>query len=799
MKKYIIILLTLGSFSISIAQTQDNNGGSIKGKIVSENADEPIPFASIRLTGAKSGTIADENGHFVIVNLADSTYSIVISYTGYSTFNLDNLVIKNAQSIDIGDIKLKNNSVSLKEVVISPGSYSIMEKIKSGTQMALSEKDIKNMAWAEDVNRAVSRLPGISANDYSSKFAIRGGEANQVLISLDGMELYEPFHQRDLGGGIFSIVDVEVVRGIELMTGGFSAEHGNRLSGVFAMKTKTQIKDKKNLSAGISITNARIYTDGKFAKNKGSYLISGRRGMLGETLKAVGNKEFFPKFYDGFIKVEYQLSSKHILSLHLLHSGDKTFINSSPGGKVFEQYNTKYNSTYTWITLKSFYTPKLYSRTILFYSNINHERKGSQDKYEDTDKGTFSLSDQRKYSTLGIKQDWSWEGLERLHLKWGFEAKKLNADYDYVNSIHELRVNEMEQLYYFDRNLNIKIKPSGEQIGAFLTTRFKILPKLIAETGVRFDYTSYTGDKNWSPRASMVYAFTKNTFLRAGWGYYYQAQFINDINANNGETNFNSAELAKHYVLGFEHLFKNGIRLRTEAYYKDLSNLVPIYTNLRDHLESIPEARNDNSRIVFNGSTSKGIELFLRYDEGKKISWWFSYALANATDDINHIEFNGLLIKRTGKVPRLNNQRHTIYVDINFRPTKTWHFSASWQFYQGWPRTNYTYRYTYLPNGDVHFYQAHSEYNGTEYPAYHRLDIRVNKSFKLKKAGELTIFLDLVNVYNQKNLKKFDLDARTPDDQLSIDSNGNYVPTGDHKYWLAFLPVFGVKWEIKNK
>ncbi len=799
MKKYIIILLTLGSFSKSIAQTKDNNGGSIKGKIVSENGDESIPFASIRLNGAKSGTNADENGYFVIKNLADSTYSIDISHIGYSTFHLDNLVIKNAQPLDIGDIKLKSKSISLKEVVISPGSYSIMEKIKSGTQIALSEKDIKNMAWAEDVNRAVSRLPGISANDYSSRFAIRGGEANQVMISLDGMELYEPFHQRDLGGGIFSIVDVEAVRCIDLLTGGFSAENGNRLSGVFGMKTKTQQNDKKNYSAALSITTARIFTDGKFAKNKGSYLFSARRGMLGETLKATGNKEFFPHYYDGFSKIEYRLNDKHTLSLHFLHSGDKTFINSSPEGKVFEQYNTKYNSTYSWMTLKSYYTPKLYSKTILFYSNLSHSRIGSQDKYEDTDKGTFVLNDRRKYSTLGIKQDWNWEALEKVHFKWGFEAKELKANYDYVNSIHELRVDSMEQLYYFDHNLDIRMKPSGEQIGTYLTSRFKILPKLIAEVGARFDYTSYTGDKNWSPRASMVFAFTKNTFLRAGWGYYYQTQFINDINANNGETKFHSAELAKHYVLGFEHLFKNGISLRAEAYYKELSNLVPIYTNLRDHLESIPEARNDLAKIFFNGSTSKGVELFLRYDQGKKISWWFSYALADARDDINHIEFNGLLIKRTGKVPRLNNQRHTIYADINYRPTKTWHFSASWQFYQGWPRTNYTYRYTYLPNGDVHFYQAHSEYNGTEYPAYHRLDIRVNKSFKLKKAGEFTIFLDLVNVYNQKNLKKFDLDSRNPDNQISIDSNGNYVPTGDNKYWLGFLPVFGIKWEINNK
>lgn len=268
---------------------------------------------------------------------------------------------------------------------------------------------------------------------------------------------------------------------------------------------------------------------------------------------------------------------------------------------------------------------------------------------------------------------------------------------------------------------------------------------------------------------------------------------------NNGNTNFNPAELAKHYVLGFEHLFSKGISLRTELYYKDLSNISPLWQNLRDHLENYPEARNDNARVTFNGITSKGIELFLRYDEGKKISWWFSYALAEAMDDIKAIEFNGLLIKRTGKVPRLNNQKHTIYADINYRPTNTWHFSVSWQFYQGWPRTDYTYRYTYLPNNDIHFYQVHSEFNATMYPAYHRLDLRVNKIFRLKKRGEITAFCHLVNAYNRQNLKKFDLDTRNEQGQASIDSNGNYVPVVDNKYWLGFLPVFGVKWELNSK
>lgn len=786
-------------FNKTIAQNNNEYKGSITGKIINASDKQPIPYANIVIVKTQTGTTSDTNGKFRIANVRDSIYSIVISSIGFEPYVLEKITIVNGNSIDVGTIQLKESVITLNEVTVSPGSYSIMERRNSANSLALSEKNIKNMAWAEDVTRAVSRLPGISASDYSSRFAIRGGEANQVMISLDGMELYEPFHQRELGGGLFSIVDIEAVRGIDLLTGGFGADNGNRLSGVFAMKTKTQKTDERNTSIGLSVMNARIYTEGKFAKNKGSYLFSARRGMLDLSLKAVGNIEYFPKFYDGLTKVEYILNDKHILSFHLLHSGDKSFTNNSPGGDAFEQFNSKFNSTYSWITLNSFYNPKLSSQSIIFYTNINHKRTGSLDKYEDVDKGTFSINDQRTYTNLGLKQNWNWEANKKIHFKFGFEAKGLNANYDYVNSINELRVDSNEQLYYFNRSLDIKMKPKGEQIGNYFTTKFMILPKLIAEAGMRYDYTSYTGDKNWSPRASMVYSLSKTTFLRAGWGHYYQTQFINNINVNNGDVNFHKAELAKHYVLGFEHLFKNGISFRTETYYKDLSNLSPTWTNLRDHLESYPEARNDNAQIAYNGSSSKGIEVFLRYDKDKKISWWLSYALAQATDNIKSINYNGMLIKRTGEITRLNNQTHTIYADINYRPTKLWHFSTSWQYYVGWPRTTYTYRYQKLANNDLHFYAVHSLYNGTSYPAYHRLDVRINRTFKTKKAGEITAYLHVINVYNSKNLKKFDLDTRNDQNQLSLDANGNYIPAGDNKYWLGLLPVVGVKWEIRAK
>ena len=178
----------------------------------------------------------------------------------------------------------------------------------------------------------------------------------------------------------------------------------------------------------------------------------------------------------------------------------------------------------------------------------------------------------------------------------------------------------------------------------------------------------------------------------------------------------------------------------------------------------------------------------MKKDDGSAFSWWFSYALARAEDDVREIVYDGLLTERFGAVPRLNDQRHSIYVDVNYRMNRTWFFNLAWQYYNGWPRTGYTYRYQALENGDLHFYQVHGEFNATTYPAFHRMDLRINRSFNTRR-GDLTGYLHLINLYNRKNLKKFDLDTTNDQDEFSLDEAGNYVPFRDDKYWFGFFPA----------
>lgn len=252
---------------------------TIGGMVLDAATGEALVGVNILVENTGTGTVTDENGAFALSSLAPGAYTLTFSYLGYARKKLPRLTLQPSQALDLGTIELEEESISLSQVTVTPGSFSIMGE-ENLSRQTLTARDLKNMSWAEDITRAVARLPGISSSDYSSRFSVRGGEANEVLIALDGMELYDPFHQRDYSGGLFSIVDIETIRGVELMTGGFSAEYGNRLSGVFNMRTKHIAENQSHRSIGLSVMNGRAYADGKFSDNKGTYLVSVRRSML---------------------------------------------------------------------------------------------------------------------------------------------------------------------------------------------------------------------------------------------------------------------------------------------------------------------------------------------------------------------------------------------------------------------------------------------------------------------------------------------------------------------------------------
>ncbi len=251
--------------------------GRIMGTVTDLKTGEALIGANIyTLKTPQLGTITNEDGAFLLSGLAEGKVDLKIEYIGYESQLLYDLAVSaEGPSVKL-KIALSEKIIPLSEVTVSPGRFSIMGKETVSTQ-TLTRRNIQTISQVgDDVYRAISRLPGIAGSDFSAKFTVRGGENEEVLVLLDGMELYEPFHVKDVNGGILSIVDVVAIEGIDLLTGGFPAEYGDRTSGVFNITTANPRQDSNRLEVGLSLMNTRLLMDG--ASENLSWLISARRG-----------------------------------------------------------------------------------------------------------------------------------------------------------------------------------------------------------------------------------------------------------------------------------------------------------------------------------------------------------------------------------------------------------------------------------------------------------------------------------------------------------------------------------------
>ncbi len=288
----------------------------------------------------------------------------------------------------------------------------------------------------------------------------------------------------------------------------------------------------------------------------------------------------------------------------------------------------------------------------------------------------------------------------------------------------------------------------------------------------------------FSPRVNAVYNFGERTSIRAGWGYFYQSESIDGIYIGDKETDFFPAEKAEHWVIGLQHSFKNGVNIRLEGYYKIYSDLRP---DMRSAFYSFdPFPATSYYRLIYYRakSYSRGIELYIKRDLVHKFSYCLSYAYTKAEDSLNYIYFpQQHKIGHDNEIlPNRFDQRHTIYLDLGYRPWSSWLLNMAWQYHTGWPYSDYKFdRFAGV------FGWVTDEQLGEQYKPFSRVDLRINKYFKVGH-GRITGFIELINILNRKNIRAYNYDA--------IYEEGEYIVEKRPEYWLGLIPSFGLVYQV---
>ncbi|MEM7352190.1 MAG: TonB-dependent receptor, partial [Acidobacteriota bacterium] len=736
---------------------RDLTGRSLAGATV-------IVFDGGRETGAR--TESDQDGRFELGDLAAGSLNLAVRLPGYVVGDRQAVAVVAGGVTEVA-FELRAIDTPLDEIVVS-STFSILrdEPISAS---ALSRQEIRDLPhFADDLYRAAMVLPGTAAGDISGRFGVRGGFYPEILVQLDGQELFEPFHLKDLQG-VFSILDPEVIGGVDLMASGFPAEYGDRMTSVLEMTSSTPAKRRTTL--GISFSNAWFGSAGAFAEGKGHWLGSLRRGYLDMVLEFAqdddeDDEDVSPQYWDAFGKIAYQLTPRQHLALETLVADDSLSFDELEADDDFSRAETGYGSRYVWLTHQTLIGDKTVVDTSLSTSRVDGERTAN---FLDGPE-FFDLTDDRVLDVLALKQSWAYQPSDRHYFKAGFEVRDYEATYDYVNTLFQRFPLDDPRFPPAGVSRGFTGDFSGEHYTLYAADRLRLGERLTAELGLRYDEQTLLDDSQVSPRVNLVFDLGRDAVLRAGWGRFYQSQRPHELDVQFGETEFFEAEQADHLTLGYEKNFRK-ISFRADAYHRDVDNPRPRYETVFDPFEPFPESAQDLARIDPDSATAQGLELHIARRGGKKFSWWATYALSQAEDTIDDVDFE-----------RSIDQTHALTLNANWRPGPKWNLNWVWTYHTGWPTTPV--EAELVPVGEGFQLVHHvGPFYSDRLPDYHRLDLRASRTTRIKK-GQLSLFIDIQNLYNRENLRGVDIDEefffRRQDGSLGVG-----FPDEE---WLGILP-----------
>lgn len=650
------------------------------------------------------------------------------------------------------------------EIVVTPSRLSLLHEEPVG-HLGLSRAEILSLPHlGDDFFRAVTLLPGATANDVTAQLHVRGGRRDETLMLLDGQELFEPFHLKDLDSPL-SVIAPATLSGADLSTGAFPVRYGDRMSGVLDMTTLTP-RDPLRVRLGAGILGFHAGGGGAFQDQRGAWLAELRQDSSDLLARLLGDEA--PDYWDAFGKLDYRLSPGHSLRGNLLLSGDQLDFEEirSDESKRFE---IEQASAYVWLTHQALLGDDLSVDSAVSRVRIDHERRGR----EQEEGVRFAILDQRESEILGLRQGWHLQATPRHLLEWGWQRRQFETGYDYFGT-RELDDPLARLRHDFGTESTAFAGRFRERdTGVYVADRVQLRDPLTLELGLRHDRHSLTGQSHTSPRLNLAWALAGGSVLRLGWGRFAQSQRPNELMVEDGETAFHPIERSEHRVVGFEKLL-DPLEVRVELYQRRVENPRPRYENLFEPLNLFPEVEQDRVRIAPDRSIAEGVELFLRGRLGRRADWWVNYAYASTEDEIGG-----------RRIPRLFDQTHAVNLDLDVRAGEHWRVNLAWRYHTGWPTTPLGLREVLDDEGDVEFVPVLGRLNSERLPSYHRLDVRASRRWQLRSLS-LDVFVDVQNLYNRKNLAGFDFEIDEEEGTLHADQED----------WPGLIPSAGISFEF---
>lgn len=784
MRNYSILLFCFLMPAVLFSQK-----GTVRGNVFDKETAAPVGFATVGIEGTGLGATTDINGFFTIANIPVGAHKLKVVFIGYADYSID-IEVKKGEIL-YQNIFLSEGGTELEEVVVSGKKTQAKSEVQI-SKIAITPKQIRALPSAggqADVAQYLTVLPGVVfTGDQGGQLYIRGGSPVQNRILLDGMTIYNPFHSI----GFFSVFETELIRNVDVLTGGFNADYGGRISAVVDVKTREG--NRKRLSGLVSASpfQAKAIIEGPIMKLKTdrkpkentdtqpiigngpltavplailmqdassiSFVFTGKKSLIDQTANSlypyVNDSVGIPfEYSDLYGKITWMTSNGSKLNVFGFNYTDGVDYpitdfgwKSSGGGMDFTLIPTNSNTI-----IGGYFTASGYECRI--EEADRRPRRSSINGFT----GALNFTNFGRYSEF----------------KYGIELNGFKTDFEFVNF----------------KGYTISKFDYTTEVSAFGKFRRKYGP-LVIEPGLRLQYYQSLNDVSVEPRFGMKYNISDQLRFKAAAGLYSQnlLSTVNERDIVNLFVGFLSGpeealyepgvnptpgssvgrtehrlQKSLHGVTGFEVDVTDNFELNIEGYYKRFTQLIALN---RNKLEST------DPNFVTETGDAYGIDLSVKI-EGKRAYLWGAYSLGFVTRDDGKQVY-----------PPVFDRRHNLNIVTTYQlgRKKEWEFGARWNFGSGFPFTLTQGFYNNITFGDGVNTDVlggnsdpgdigivyDSERNGGRLPYYHRLDLSLKRTFKFSKYSNLEVVASATNVYDRPNIFYFDRVRYTRVNQLPI-------------------------------
>ncbi len=790
--KRLLSLLLFCNITISFLLAQPVH--QVKGTVIDKSSRQPLEFINVMIVGLNKGGVTNAEGKFSIGQVPPGIYRLQASAIGYKTVTTPEYILS-TRDLHI-QIEMEENQTELEGVTVTASPFRRdIESPVSLRIIGLQEIE-KSPGANRDISRIVQSYPGVAFSPigYRNDLIVRGGSPSENRFYLDGVEIpnINHFSTQGASGGPVGILNADLIREVNFYTGAFPTDKGNALSSVLDFKLRDGDMERNSLKATLGASEVSLASNGHLGK-KTSYLVSVRQSYLQFLFDMLG-LPFLPTFTDAQFKLKTRFDARNELTVPGLGGIDKMKLNTKADDEDNE-YILSYlpkiqQETFTLGAVYRHYAGAHVQSVVASHSYLNNRNtKYQQNDESDPEHLMLRLRSTEQNTQLRLENSSSFRN-------WKVTVGT-SLDYSqYSNTTFQKVYTDRAQTFDYHTYLGIM------RWGLFGTVNYtSIDERFTASLGLRADANNYSAamkdlSDQLSPRLSLSYQLTEHWSLSGNAGLYYQLPPYTALGFKN-----NNGLYANKYALRYMQVSQGSVGLNwrkgdtfevsVEGFYKDYDK-IPLSV-----ADGIPLTCKGNDYGVIGNELltstaqgrSYGAELLLKWLVAKKLNLASSFTLFKSEYRTD---------KESEYIASAWDNRFIFNLRGTYNLPRHWSVGMKVSCIGGAPYTPYDADKSSLVtawNAQGKPYYDYTRYNEERLPAFTQVDIRIDKTFYLKRCM-LGFYIDLQNIAGSK-LKQADVLMSTgviknPDAPIA---EQRYVMKSLKQESGTLLPTLGITFE----